>query len=82
MRAGVFTGIAFTGISRVRDVIRRRSGLLYPTYRGAPAEFHPASRRNVFLPLRRAPSGRPAPAAMRPGRRSPMNLAAPGGTSC
>jgi hypothetical protein len=55
MRAGVFTGI-----SRVRDVIRRRSGLLYLTYRGAPAEFHPASRRNVFLPLRRAASGRPA----------------------
>jgi len=44
LRAGVFIGVAFTGTSRVRDVIRRCSGLLYLMYRGGPAEVHPAGQ--------------------------------------
>jgi hypothetical protein len=43
-RAGVFIGVAFTGTSRVRDVIRRRSGLPCLKHRGGPAEVHPAGQ--------------------------------------
>jgi len=83
LRAGVFIGVAFTGTSRVCDVIRRRSGLLYLKYRGGPAEVHPAGQPAERILA--APAGgirQPGPAAIRPGRWSPMNLAAPGGTSC
>ena len=44
LRAGVFIGAAFTGTSRVHDMICRPSGLLYLKNRGGPAEVHPADQ--------------------------------------